>query len=52
MDRHDRHEITDLVARLGRCPDEKRFGEVRSIFTEDASIATASGAANTSSLNS
>ncbi|GAA2096026.1 nuclear transport factor 2 family protein [Actinomadura alba] len=44
MDHVDRHELTDLVARLGRLLDEKRFGEVRTVFTEDASVATASGA--------
>ncbi|WP_433477693.1 nuclear transport factor 2 family protein [Spirillospora sp. CA-142024] len=34
-----------MVARhLGRLLDEKRFGEVRTIFTEDASVSTASGA--------
>ncbi|MEU5881084.1 nuclear transport factor 2 family protein [Spirillospora sp. NPDC047279] len=43
MDHADRHELTDLVSRLGRCLDEKRFGEVLTIFTEDALIATASG---------
>jgi hypothetical protein len=37
MDHVDRHELTDLLARLGRCLDEKRFGEVRTVFTEDAS---------------
>ena len=40
----DRHALTDLAARLGRFLDQKRFGEVRTIFTEDASVATASGA--------
>ncbi|MFC4906386.1 nuclear transport factor 2 family protein [Actinomadura gamaensis] len=44
MNDADRHEITDLVARLGRCLDEKRFEEVRTVFAEDASISTASGA--------
>ncbi|GAB3159853.1 nuclear transport factor 2 family protein [Micromonospora sonneratiae] len=44
MDCVDRHELADLVARLGRCLDEKRFGEVRTVFTEDASVSTASGA--------
>lgn len=44
MDQSDRHELTDLVARLGSFLDEKRFGEARSVFTEDAAIATASGA--------
>ncbi|MBE3015765.1 nuclear transport factor 2 family protein [Microbispora sp. NEAU-D428] len=44
MDHVDRHELTDLVARLGRLLDEKRLGEARTVFTEDASVATASGA--------
>ncbi|GAA4069521.1 nuclear transport factor 2 family protein [Actinomadura miaoliensis] len=44
MDHVDRHELTDLVARLGRCLDEKRFREVRTVFTDDASVSTASGA--------
>jgi hypothetical protein len=44
MDHIDRHELTDLAARLGRCLDEKRFDEVRTVFTEDASVSTASGA--------
>src|SRR3712207_2808904 len=44
MESTDRHELTDLVARLGRLLDEKRFAEVLTVFTEDASVATASGA--------
>ncbi|WP_285493871.1 nuclear transport factor 2 family protein [Actinomadura sp. NBRC 104425] len=46
MDHLDRHELTDLVARLGRCLDEKRFAAMRTVFTEDASVGTASGAAH------
>ncbi|MFI9780772.1 nuclear transport factor 2 family protein [Streptomyces sp. NPDC051956] len=33
-----------MIARLGRCLDQKRFEEARTIFTEDASVATAIGA--------
>ncbi|MFI6517998.1 nuclear transport factor 2 family protein [Spirillospora sp. NPDC050679] len=43
MDHAGRHELTDLAARLGRRLDEKRFEEVRTVFTEDASISTAGG---------
>ena len=32
----DRAEITQLLARLGRWLDEKRFDDTRSVFTEDA----------------
>ncbi|MEU6409224.1 nuclear transport factor 2 family protein [Microbispora sp. NPDC046933] len=39
----DRYELSDLVARLGRLLDEKRLGDVRTVFTEDASVATAIG---------
>ncbi|GAA3508310.1 nuclear transport factor 2 family protein [Actinomadura keratinilytica] len=45
MDHVDYHALTDLVARLGRCLDDKRFGEMRTVFTEDASVGTASGVA-------
>lgn len=38
-------ELTDLVFRLGRALDEKRLGDLRDIFTEDASVGTATGAA-------
>ncbi|UCM87414.1 nuclear transport factor 2 family protein [Streptomyces marincola] len=43
MDDADRHQLTDLVSRLGRCLDQKRFGDLRAVFVEDASVATAGG---------
>ena len=39
----DRAEITDLVSRLGRWLDEKRFDEARSIFTENVAVDTPGG---------
>lgn len=44
MNDNDRHELTDLVNRLGNLLDEKRFSHARTVFTEDASVSTASGA--------
>lgn len=40
----DRHELVDLVNRLGLILDEKRFDDLRSIYTEDAEGVFPSGA--------
>jgi SnoaL-like domain len=39
----NRSAVTDLVNRLGVWLDEKRFDEVRSIFTENAASDTPGG---------
>lgn len=41
----DRNEITNLVYRLGVFLDERRFGEMRSLLVEDATVQTPGGAA-------
>ena len=41
----DRAEITDLVSRLGRWLDEKRFDEATEVLTDDATVKTPGGAA-------
>jgi 3-phenylpropionate/cinnamic acid dioxygenase small subunit len=41
----DRHEVTDLVYRLGECLDEGRFDELRSLFVEEATARTPGGTA-------
>ncbi|MFD0683998.1 nuclear transport factor 2 family protein [Actinomadura fibrosa] len=43
MERTDHDQLTDLVTRLGRWLDEKRFDEARTVFTEDAEAHTAGG---------
>ncbi|WP_169744382.1 nuclear transport factor 2 family protein [Spirillospora albida] len=43
--RDDRHELTDLVTRLGLWLDEHRFDEARTVFTEDAEARTPGGTA-------
>lgn len=39
----DQQAITDLVARLGRMLDEKRFADARSILAEDITVHTPGG---------
>ncbi|QBI56483.1 nuclear transport factor 2 family protein [Streptomonospora litoralis] len=39
----DRAELADLLARHGRWLDERRFDEVRSVFTDDATVVVGSG---------
>ena len=41
----DRHEVADLVYRLGECLDEGRFDELRSLFVEEAIARTPGGTA-------
>lgn len=41
----DRHEVADLVHRLGEYLDEGRFDELRSLFVEDAIARTPGGTA-------
>jgi SnoaL-like protein len=41
----DRAQISDLVFRLGVCLDEGRFGEMASLFIEDATASTPGGKA-------
>jgi hypothetical protein len=41
----DRHEISDLVYRLGVCLDETRFDELGSLLVEDATAHTRGGTA-------
>jgi 3-phenylpropionate/cinnamic acid dioxygenase small subunit len=40
-----RHEITNLVYRLGACLDDRRFDEMRSLLVEEATVRTPGGAA-------
>lgn len=42
----DRIEITELVYRLGACLDEHRFGDLRSLLSEDATATTPGGTAH------
>jgi 3-phenylpropionate/cinnamic acid dioxygenase small subunit len=42
---NDRHEITDLVSRLGLWLDEGRFDEAPSILTQDVAVSTPGGQA-------
>ena len=42
---NDRHDITDLISRLGRWLDDKRFDEARAILTEDVTVRTPGGQA-------
>jgi hypothetical protein len=42
---NDRDDITDLISRLGRWLDDKRFDEARAILTEDATVRTPGGQA-------
>lgn len=42
---HDRTEITDLVHRLGVCLDDGRYGEMRALLVEDATVSTPGGRA-------
>jgi hypothetical protein len=39
----DRQAIADLIHRLGAVLDEQRFDDLRSLFTDDASITTPGG---------
>ena len=41
----DRSELTDLVARLGRCLDEKRYEQMPTVFAPDAEVNTPTGSA-------
>jgi hypothetical protein len=41
----DRARIVDLVARLGRCLDERDFESLRGLFTADAGVTTPGGTA-------
>jgi hypothetical protein len=42
----DRAQITDLVFRLGVCLDEGRFGEMGSLFIDEATASTPGGTAH------
>ena len=42
---NDRQEITDLISRLGRWLDDKRFDAARSVLTEDVTVSTPGGQA-------
>jgi 3-phenylpropionate/cinnamic acid dioxygenase small subunit len=41
----DRHEITNLVYRLGAVLDDRRFDEMRSLLVEEATVRTPGGTA-------
>ena len=43
MSETDHAQLSDLVTRLGRWLDDKRFDEARTVFTEDASADTLGG---------
>ena len=42
---NDREHITDLISRLGRWLDDKRFDDARSVLTEDVTVSTPGGQA-------
>ena len=42
---NDRQDITDLISRLGRWLDDKRFGDARAVLTEDVTVSTPGGQA-------
>ena len=42
---NDRQDITDLISRLGRWLDDKRFDDARSVLTEDVTVSTPGGRA-------
>jgi len=42
---NDRQDITDLISRLGRWLDDKRFDDARSVLTEDVTVRTPGGQA-------
>jgi hypothetical protein len=42
---NDRQDIMDLISRLGRFLDEKRFDDARSVLTEDVTVSTPGGQA-------
>jgi ketosteroid isomerase-like protein len=42
---NDRQDITDLISRLGRWLDDKRFDEARTVLTEDVTVRTPGGEA-------
>jgi ketosteroid isomerase-like protein len=42
---NDRQDITDLISRLGRWLDDKRFDDARSVLTEDVTVKTPGGQA-------
>ena len=42
---NDRQDITDLISRLGRWLDDKRFDDARSVLTEDVTVSTPGGQA-------
>jgi hypothetical protein len=45
QDLTDRHEIADLVSRLGLWLDQGRFDEAPSILTQDVAVSTPGGQA-------
>jgi ketosteroid isomerase-like protein len=42
---NDRQDITDLISRLGRWLDDKRFDDARPVLTEDVTVSTPGGQA-------
>jgi ketosteroid isomerase-like protein len=42
---NDRQDITDLISRLGRWLDDKRFDDARTVLTEDVTVSTPGGQA-------
>jgi hypothetical protein len=42
---NDQQHITDLISRLGRWLDDKRFDDARSVLTEDVTVSTPGGQA-------
>ncbi len=42
---NDRQHIVDLISRLGRWLDDKRFDDARSVLTEDVTVSTPGGQA-------
>jgi hypothetical protein len=42
---NDHQDITNLISRLGRWLDDKRFDDARSVLTEDVTVSTPGGQA-------
>jgi hypothetical protein len=42
---NDRQDITDLISRLGRWLDDKRFDDARTVLTENVTVRTPGGQA-------
>jgi hypothetical protein len=42
---NDHQNITDLISRLGRWLDDKRFDDARAVLTEDVTVSTPGGQA-------